>query len=136
MDSLPGDPDFETVFADWVVANLIDDSELNDGRYGYWSYHPRSMSLDAEYRADDIPVEIQGSVNQFGADAISLVGPGVFVVDFAGENLVRLVPSAGSQGKVFWWSGPGTKSDSTLTHEFDLTGFDSLYINICHNPLT
>lgn len=35
LDSLASTENFEDVFGDWVVANFLDDTTIEDGRYGY-----------------------------------------------------------------------------------------------------
>jgi immune inhibitor A len=114
----------DDVFADWVLANYINDPSLLDGRYGYISLVPPSFDAEADYGVWDLPVEGRTSVAQYGADYIVLRGAGSFRVDFAGETLVRPVPTSAHSGKYAWWGGRGTNSDTTLTHEFDLTGLE------------
>ena len=38
---------FDDVFADWVIANYLDDPKLDDGRYGYERDEVQPMALDA-----------------------------------------------------------------------------------------
>jgi len=113
---------FDDVFADWVVANYINDPNLAEGRYGYLSLLPPSFAAEADYQATDLPVERQASVSQYGADYIVLRGAGNFQVDFVGATLVGLAPTSAHAGKYAWWGGRGTNSDTSLTREFDLTG--------------
>ncbi len=113
---------FDDVFADWVVANYINDPGLAEGRYGYLSLLPPPFESEADYEAPDLPVERQASVGQYGADYIVLRGAGNFQVDFAGTTLVGLAPASAYGGKYAWWGGRGTNSNTSLTREFDLTG--------------
>jgi hypothetical protein len=112
---------FEEVYADWVVANYINDPNLADGRYSYISFEPPPVKPDAEYKAVDLPVERVTNVRQFGTDYIVLEGEGDYQIDFAGDTLVRLLPTFAHSGTYAWWGGRGTHSDTTLTGEFDLT---------------
>jgi immune inhibitor A len=112
----------DDVFADWVVANYVNDPSLADGRYGYVSLVPPSFEAEVDYAASDLPVERRTSVGQYAADYILLRGEGSFQVDFAGATLVRLAPTSAHSGKYAWWGGRGTNGDATLTREFDLTG--------------
>lgn len=125
LSSIDDEIGFEQVFADWVVANYITDASLADGRYGYLSLEPPSIKPDAEYGADDLPVESVTDVSQFGTDYILLEGKGHYQIDFAGDTLVRLLPTSAHSGTYAWWGGQGTHSDTTLTGEFDLTGLQT-----------
>jgi immune inhibitor A len=109
------------VFADWVVANYINEPGLADGQYGYLDLHLPSFQAEAEYEAQDLLVERQTNVGQYAADYILLRGEGSFQVDFAGAALVGLAPILAHSGRFVWWGGRGTNSDTTLTREFDLT---------------
>ncbi len=111
-------------FADWVVANLINDPALMGGRYGYSERQPLPIDAAAEYGLADLPVRQQAEVSQYAADYIVLRGPGAFQVDFAGTALVRLAPAPDHNGRYAWWGGRGQERDATLTHEFDLTGIE------------
>jgi hypothetical protein len=113
---------FEALFADWVVANYINDASLVDGRYGYVSLDPPIFKSDAVYKAVDLPVERVTDVSQFGTDYIVLEGEGAYQIDFAGNTMVRLMSTPAYSGTYSWWGGQGTHSDTTLTGEFDLTG--------------
>jgi len=112
----------DALFADWVVANLLDDPGLAQGRYGYRSLDPPPLALKARHWATGLPVERPGSVGQYGADYVDLHGPGRFEIDFAGARVVRLAPLAAHSGRNVWWGGRGTNGDATLTRAFDLSG--------------
>lgn len=122
LKSLGEDMAADDIFTDWIVANAINDPSLADGRYGYSSRDPLPVVFDAEFDATDLPVERQTKVGQYAADYILIHGPGHFQVDFAGATLVGLAPTLAHSGKYAWWGGRGTNTDTTLTHQFDLTG--------------
>jgi immune inhibitor A len=113
---------FDDVFADWVVANYLNDPHMADGRYGYLSLVPPSFETGATYRERDLPAERQTTVSQYGTDYIVLRGKGDFQVDFAGATLVGLAPISAHSGKYTWWAGRENNSDTMLTREFDLSG--------------
>jgi hypothetical protein len=113
---------FDDVFADWVVANSMDDPHLAEGQYGYQDHDPPPFEIEAGFEAQDLPVERRASVGQYAADYIALHGQGNFQMDFAGATLVGLAPASAYSDKSVWWGGQGTNSDTTLTREFDLTG--------------
>jgi hypothetical protein len=126
--------DFGDLFADWAVANLLNDPTLADGQYGYnnevigWNALPatsipvRSLNPGATFE----------HVNQLGADYFSLPA-GAQALTFTGGITVGLV-GALPQGQHAWWSGRSDNSVATLTRAFDLRGleratlhFDSWY---------
>jgi immune inhibitor A len=112
------------VFADWVVANLIDDPSLAEGQYGYAGLDLPPVGPDTEVEAAQVPLERQTSVGQYAADTIVLRGEGSYQVDFAGATQVRVVPASAHSGRYSWWGGRGQEGDTTLTQEFDLTGLE------------
>jgi hypothetical protein len=121
LGSLKAGLGIDEVFADWVVANYMNEPGRADGQYGYLDLHLPSFHAEAEYEAQDLPVERQMNVRQYAADYILLRGEGSFQVDFAGAALVGLAPTLAHSGRFVWWGGRGTNSDTTLTREFDLT---------------
>ncbi len=121
LGSLDSRIGFDDLFADWVVANYLDDPGLAAGEYGYLDIDPPPFEVEAGFEAQDLPVERMTSVRQYAADYIALHGAGSFQVDFVGATLVRLAPVSAHSGQYVWWGGRGTNSDTTLTREFDLT---------------
>ncbi len=115
---------FEDVFADWLIANYLDDPSLDDGRYGYRNLAVEKPALDATYT--QYPVQLTATVHQYGADYIELqaAGGGDVVVQFTGSTTVRLVDNEAHSGNYQWWSNRGDESDTTLTRAFDLTGLE------------
>jgi hypothetical protein len=111
---------FEDVFADWLIANYLDDTELADGRYGYRDLTVGPADLDQTHA--DYPVQHSATVHQYGADYIELRGQGNLTLTFTGSTEVKLVPNDAHSGKHVWWSNRGDNSDMTLTRAFDLTG--------------
>jgi len=111
---------FEDVFADWLIANYLDDTELADGRYGYRDLTVGPAYLDQIHT--DYPVRRSTTVHQYGADYIELRGEGDLAIAFAGSTEVKLVPNDPHSGEHLWWSNRGDNSDMTLTRAFDLTG--------------
>ena len=111
---------FEDVFADWLIASYLDDTELADGRYGYRDLAVGPAYLDQIHA--DYPVQRATTVHQYGADYIELRGEGDLTLTFAGSTRVKLVPNDPHSGEHLWWSNRGDNSNMTLTRAFDLTG--------------
>lgn len=111
---------FWEVFADWVVANYLDDSA--GGPYSH---------ADAEFEVSPTATltdydEGEGTVHQFAADYIEVDLPeGDAIFSFEGQTVVKAIPNEPHSGIGQWWSGRGDAIDSTLTAEFDLSGLES-----------
>jgi hypothetical protein len=112
---------FDDVFKDWVVANLLDDPRLDNGRYGY-------TTLDVHVvpqRLAALPAHIAGAVHQYAADYLELPPDvGDLTVTFVGKRQVKLIPNEPHSGREQWWSNRGDVMDTTLTRAFDLKGLD------------
>jgi len=117
---------FSDLFADWVIANYLDDPTVEDGRYSYRSLDMPSLSLAATHHF--YPVHETGTVHQYGTDYIELephkgrANYTDFRITFQGSFTVPLVPTAPASGRCFWWSNRADNSDMTLTRAFDLRG--------------
>lgn len=114
----------EDVFADWVVANLLDDPAIVDGRYGYADIDPASFEIGHGYRESDYPVSKSTTVHQYGTDYIELYGDQPLVFRFTGSTQVGLVNAQANSGRYLWWSNRGDDSNMTLTQAFDLSAVD------------
>lgn len=112
---------FDAIFADWIVANLLDDPSVHNGRFGYQSADPGEVSLEASFRRYPA-VEDGGQVSQYAADYFALKGSGDVTIDFSGSTTVGLVDAEPHSGAFTWWGNRTDDSDATLTHDFDLSG--------------
>ncbi len=121
---------FDELYADWVVANYLDDPDLADGRYGYRDLAIQRPSVAAQH--SDFPQSLQATVHQYGTDYILLGGAGRdsagsplnLTVEFTGSLVVPLVGNETHSGNYQWWSNRGDEADVTLTRAFDLSGLD------------
>ncbi len=116
-----GKTHFDAVFADWVIANLLDDPDLQDGRYGYRDLDPSDVSLEASFRRYPAS-QTEATVSQYGADYFALRGSGDVTIDFTGSTTVGLVDAQAHSGAYAWWGNRSDDSDATLTRDFDLSG--------------
>jgi len=113
---------FLDLFADWTIANYLDDPDLADGRWGY-----AGLSVDEPAHARHytrFPARHQAAVSQFATDYNLLEGEGDLVIDFQGNQLVPLIGNLTQSGEVQWWSNRGDDGDATLTRAFDLSTVD------------
>ncbi len=115
------DANFDAIFADWVIANLLDDPSIHDGRFGYQTADPGEVNLEASFRRYPA-VEDGGEVSQYATDYFALKGSGDVMIDFSGGATVGLVDAAPHSGAFTWWGNRTDDSDATLTHDFDLSG--------------
>ena len=111
------DATFEDVFADWCVANYLDDGSERFGHQGADLRVSTTTPISGPGEGDD-------TVHQFAADYLEIDPPatgGVLTIDGSDEVTVGIEPQDGA----FWWSDSGDGIDSRLTREFDLTGLDA-----------
>ncbi|MDE0300372.1 MAG: hypothetical protein OXN17_17175 [Candidatus Poribacteria bacterium] len=65
---------FSTIFADWKVANLLDDTQFAEGQYGYQN---EELTLRVRRRHNLYPVTAKGGVlESYAADYITLLSSG------------------------------------------------------------
>ncbi len=121
----PGAPDVDGVFADWVIANLLDDPYASDGRYYY-----RTLDLPGTIVPQSLTVSSEGliyrdSVNQYGADYLRLDIPGTYRITFDGSDAAPLLSAPPPSGEWLWWSYDNSSSVTRLTGAFDLSGLQT-----------
>jgi hypothetical protein len=110
----------EDVFADWVVANYLNDRRLAAGQYGYERYAYR-IPGPTDTIADCPTGPVSAAVHQFGTRYIELGCRGSVTIQFDGSEHVRLVPTDAHGGRFAMWSSRLDESDTTLTRAFDLS---------------
>ncbi len=107
---------FTDVFADWVAANVIQNAQVDNGRYDYAlcrSGQPRlttTMNKSGEWAS---------WVSQFGADYIEILPSAGRRVIFQGSEAVRLTDTS-PRGSLAWWSNRRNMLSSSLTRQVDL----------------
>lgn len=113
---------FDELFADWVVANYLDDPSLEDGRYGY---RELQMGVGDVYPLRRYPVEQQATVHQYATDYVTFQPRRDLKIDFQGTTWVKVMDNEPHSGRYQWWSNRSDESDMTLTRAFDLGGVES-----------
>lgn len=107
---------FDQVFADWVAANVLNDSSLNGGRYGY-----RSLRFTANVEPGPrLGQTLKGTAYQYGAAYYRLEPNGAATIRFKGVPTVQLIGADPHDGPFEWWSNRGDSIDSRLTRTIDL----------------
>ena len=117
------------VFADWVIANYLQDEDVADGRYVYHNY-PDAPQVDFPTDSfNNCPVDQTESVHQFGVDYYELDCGGQVTLTFQGSQSVQVVGTEPNSGRYAFWGHRNDESDTSLTREFDLTGVDAASLN-------
>jgi immune inhibitor A len=110
---------FDDVFADWTVANYLENPALGP-RYGYLD-HPLPFRSQTEFQ--NYPATDDGTVHQYGTEYVDLEPNGRDVTfTFSGATTVPVIPTSAHSGKAMWWGNRVDQSDTTLTRAFDLGG--------------
>ncbi|HEX8969442.1 MAG TPA: hypothetical protein VF937_16285, partial [Chloroflexota bacterium] len=116
LASDPIAPDFDSLFSDWAVANLVQDPSVADGRYAYAnSTLHASIGGVAGYQSPFL-----GSAPPYAASYVDLPADAGRLT-FRGEPSVALLPVS-ADGAGMWWSNRGDNLDSRLTRRLDLRG--------------
>jgi immune inhibitor A len=111
---------FQDVFADWVIANYLDDPA--GGRYS----QPNMEAHATPTVTLDNYQDGEGDVHQFAADYVEVnMDQGDAVFSFDGAETVAAIANQPYSGVGQWWSNRGDAIDTTLTAEFDLAGLES-----------
>jgi immune inhibitor A len=112
---------FDDVFQDWIVANVLDDPKLADGRYGYPDRDGRATIGETETAPTDV---LSSTVRQYAADYIELKPgrAGDVTIVFTGTNEVKLTNNTPHSGRSEWWGNRADVLDTTLTRQFNLAG--------------
>ena len=113
---------FNQVFADWTIANYINNSNIGNGEYAYRTIQPTRFKACQKIQPSDYPIDITDSVAQYGTDYIEISGHTDLEVKFTGDSTVGLTAVTAHSGKYMWWGGSNNASDATLTRTFDLSG--------------
>lgn len=108
--------EFEDMFADWVVANYLDEAS---GKYAHLDVETSIDTLDIVLTGDSG----DGEVNQFAADYLDVRNDtgGTLTFDGADEVTIGIPETDGA----LYWSQGGDGIDSSMTRELDLTGVSS-----------
>ena len=120
---------FDDLFRDFVVANLVNDTALADGRFGYQrlaGLRARTQETHTAY-----PVTSDGRLRPYGTRYLELQSPpgapggSTLEVRFSGAGEAPLFGGAArTSGRAQWWSNAADEMESTLTREVDLSAVE------------
>ena len=120
--------DFDDLYRDFVVSNLLDDRSVSDGRYGYDpGISPGKVTADDQFelsksRPGALGFAVDGTLPPYGARYIEVTGagPGDLSVRFDAPDRVELIKNS-DFASGFWWSVSADEVDATLMRDIDLT---------------
>jgi len=116
--------DVDDLFADWVVANWVQDVDAlgENGRFGYRDF---TLPFAAEVTHDTYPVRVETTVGNYATDYIVLEGApsGALRFDFTGAPTTRLADAPIPPGEVVWWGNRADDANPRLARTLDLTAF-------------
>jgi hypothetical protein len=116
---------FNELFADWLVANYLDDPDALDSSalYGYRQLDAPQSVFDEVHRR--FPVNTRRTnVRNYGADYIGLQGRGDITLHFEGMTETRLADVMPYSGEFMWWANRADDSNTRLTRQFDFTALE------------
>jgi immune inhibitor A len=108
---------FDTVFADWVVANILNNPAVADGRYAY-----ADTSLHATPSSAPLTVDapVYGRVHPYAARYYVIpASAATGTLRFSGVASVPLMQQPAQSG-LEWWGNRADTMDTTLTRPVDL----------------
>lgn len=129
------DLDFDALFADWVIANYVEEPDALDldGVYGY-----RNLDLPAPPIAETLSAAnttpYAATVSNYATDYLQLPDDPTITFTFQGQSQTRLANTAPYSGRHAWWSHRGDDSNSRLTRKFDLSTINAA--STATTPLT
>jgi hypothetical protein len=127
-----GKPGVNEFFADWVLANYLLDSSIEDGRYGYRNLPAGTPSVAPLATVTAYPYTFNGLANPYAADYHvfnSVNGARTLDVKLTMPRTTQLIPAAPPSGRWLWYSNRGDMSNTALTRAFDLTGVRRATLN-------
>lgn len=131
VDPLSGEPmTAETVFSEWTLANVIGDTSVYDGRYGYGDAAIAEFELaEVTGTFNQLPVNVERGINQWGAYYYRVGGAALsnqaLTLSFSGSNEISLQPVSAFSGEYAYWSNRTNAGDARLTGRFDLTNVNA-----------
>jgi immune inhibitor A len=116
---------FDDLFADFVLANLLNDRSIGDGRYGYEHLQSRARIQETHTA---YPARTEALIRPYSARYTEFQPgsqPGDLVLRFTGAAEGKLYAGSPPSGLKQWWGNAVDNAESTLTRQFDLTEVES-----------
>ena len=116
------DVTLDQVFADWFIANYLDNADIEDGQYGYNTLllTAQAATQPINFGVGDVTT-ISRPLNQYGADYFALQ-QGSYKLIFEGERTTPTVSPGATppSGDWMWWGYEAEGSLAHLTRRVDL----------------
>ena len=113
---------FDTIFADWLVANYLTSIGRGQGVHQYHSLTLPAMKPKAIRRLSETQ---ETAVHQYGADYYHIEGDEPVTLIFTGTQQVNLMEAEPHNGRYFYATLPADESNMTMTRAFDLSHVDA-----------
>lgn len=111
---------FDELFADWAVTNILNDPQVENGRYAYRN-EPK-FRVTRLGNLNQYPITRTVSMNQYAASYFAILPDlGDVTFYFTGTTTAKLLAADAHSGKWMWYSNRADMANTTLTRAFDLT---------------
>jgi hypothetical protein len=117
---------FDDIFADFIIANYLNDPALDQGQWGYTlpDFGLPAPTFSAQHQS--FPIEIADMVHQYGVDYVEIDAEVEHLsLTFRGDLTATLLDTQPRRGRYFWYSNRGDSADTRLTRQFDLRDLSS-----------
>jgi immune inhibitor A len=118
---------FNQVYADWILANLMNQPDHPQGHFGYSEVQtllPSIITLN-EFTGETLP----GFMRPYSVFYYELHASDKVNVNFKGDTMASLTAAEPFEGQYGWYSNRGDETSFTLTRSFDLTNVRSATLN-------
>ncbi|MGC9359519.1 MAG: hypothetical protein ACP5G7_03970 [Anaerolineae bacterium] len=115
------DGGIDGVFADWLVANLLNDSPASAGEFAYETISGHVIPTPLNPSATNA---VTDTIANYGADywSVDLANATQLRIDFEGDAYVSLGPAEARHDQQVWWSQRGDGIHTWLEATVDLRG--------------
>ncbi len=111
---------FDDLFADWAVANVLNDPTLANGQYAY--ANEKNFRIAPIPSLTQLPVERTAQMHEYSTSYYTLQPPnGKATIFFTGTTTAKLIPANAHGGNWMWYSNRADLANMTLTRQVDLT---------------
>lgn len=111
---------FADLFADWAVANYLNDPTIENGRYAYTN--EKTFRITNEPILSQFPMNRTTHMNEYGTSYFGIQPTtGDVTIYFTGTTTTKLLPVDAHGGHWMWYSNRADLADMTLTREVDLS---------------
>jgi len=111
---------FDDLFADWAIANYLNDPTVENGRYAYTNEN--TFRISRAPTLNQFPSARDVQMSEYTANYTALQpSTSDVTIYFTGTTTAKLLPVDAHSGKWVWYSNRADLGDTTLTRQFDLS---------------